>query len=287
MKKISKNKKFIIGLGIILLLVIIKNNAIITRGKLAEYNTLDKKIRELEETDLNYYEDNREEISKYLDLKKKYESVEESFNDYKNKYPDDLSSEINTRKDELNKYYKEAVKLENKLKEEKSAKAKKEQQIASSNSQGNSSSQGNSYSNSNGNYYSNGGNSSNYSHGHRHNNSSNKHIGKSVYIANGNSYYHAISNCKYLEGAKTQLVTLTSGMRKYECNCWTNPVPYKKPASNHNGGNSHSGGRTVYIASGNSYYHKTPYCKHLRGASTRSVGINNVGGKHPCNCIKY
>ena len=86
MKKISKNKKFIIGLGIILLLVIIKNNAIIKRGKLAEYNTLDKKIQELEETDLNYYEDNREEISKYLDLKKKYESVEESFNDYKNKY---------------------------------------------------------------------------------------------------------------------------------------------------------------------------------------------------------
>ena len=281
MRDISKNKKIIIGIGIILLLIIIKNNSIITRGKLAEYKTLDKKIQELEESDLTYYENNREEISKYLDLKKKYESVEESFNDYKNRYPDDLSNEIDATKDEVNKYYKEAINLEHKLKEERAEKTKKEQKIASSSSN----SQGNSYSNSNGNNYSSGGNSS-YNHGHKHNNSSNKHIGKNVYIANGNSYYHAISNCKYLEGAKTQLVTLTSGMRKYECNCWTNPVPYKKPVSN-NGGSSHSGGRTVYIASGNSYYHKTPYCKHLRGASTRAVGINNVGGKYPCNCIKY
>ena len=55
-----------------MLLIIIKNNSIITRGKLAEYKTLDKKIQELEESDLTYYENNREEISKYLDLKKKY-----------------------------------------------------------------------------------------------------------------------------------------------------------------------------------------------------------------------
>ncbi len=35
MRDISKNKKIIIGIGIILLLIIIKNNSIITRGKLA------------------------------------------------------------------------------------------------------------------------------------------------------------------------------------------------------------------------------------------------------------
>ena len=73
MRDISKNKKIIMSIGIILLLIIITNNSIITRGKLAEYKTLDKKIQELEEIDLNYYENNREEISKYLDLKKKYE----------------------------------------------------------------------------------------------------------------------------------------------------------------------------------------------------------------------
>ena len=119
--------------------------------------------------------------------------------------------------------------------------------------------------------------------------SSNEHIGKSVYIANGNSYYHAISNCKYLEGAKTSLVTLTSDMRKFECNCWTNPVIYKpsSSSSSSSSGSSSSGGRTVYIASGNSYYHSSSSCKFLRGASVTAVGINNVGGKQACNCIKY
>ena len=107
-------------------------------------------------------------------------------------------------------------------------------------------------------------------------------------MSNGNSYYHAISNCKYLEGARTSLVTLTSSMRKYECNCWTNPVVYKKPSSSSSsGGSSNSGGRTVYIANGNSYYHKSASCKFLRGASVKAVGINNVGGKHACNCVKY
>ena len=109
-------------------------------------------------------------------------------------------------------------------------------------------------------------------------------------MANGNSYYHAISNCKYLEGTKTSLITLTSSMRKYEYNCWTNPVVYKKPSSSSSsssGGSPSSRGRTVYIASGNSYYHKSDSCKFIRGASVKAVGINNVGGKHACNCMKY
>ena len=121
------------------------------------------------------------------------------------------------------------------------------------------------------------------------NSSSNKHIGKSVYIANGNSYYHVISNCKYLEGAKTSLVTLRSDMRKFECNCWTNPVSYKPPSSSSSSssGSSSTGGRTVYVASENSYYHGSSSCKFLNGASVTAVDINNVDGKHACNCIKY
>lgn len=271
------NKKIIIGIMAafaIGIFAISQNNSIITRQKLKEYKSLDKKIQELEEKDSKYYSDNYEEISKYLDLRVKYEDVEQSFNEYKEKYPDDLSEEIETAKEEVNEYYAKAIKLENELKE---ARAKKEEsQVASSNN----------YSGS----YSNGGSSnSGSSNGHSHNNSSsNKHIGKSVYIANGNSYYHAISNCKYLEGAKTSLVTLTSSMRKYECNCWTNPVVYKKPSSSSSSsGSSSSGGRTVYIASGNSYYHSSSSCKFLRGASVKAVGINNVGGKHDCNCVKY
>lgn len=205
----------------------------------------------------------------------KYEDLEQSFYEYKEKYPDDLADDIEKAKEEVNEYYAKAIKLEHELKE---AKAKKqESQIASSNSSTGS--------------YSNGGSSSqsSSSHGQGHNDSSsNKHIGKSVYVSNGNSYYHAISNCKYLEGARTYVVTLTSSMRKYECNCWTNPVVYKKPSSSSSsGGSSNSGGRTVYIASGNSYYHKSSSCKFLRGASVKAVGINNVGGKHPCNCVKY
>ena len=41
------------------------------------------------------------------------------------------------------------------------------------------------------------------------------------------------------------------------------------------------------MANGNSYYHKSASCKFIRGASVKAVGINNVGGKHACNCMKY
>ena len=271
------NKTILAGIAVVVigLFILSPNNSIITRKKLKEYEGLDKKIQELDEESSKYYSDNKDKISEYLDLRVKYEDVEKSFYEYKEKYPDDLAEDIEKAKEEVNEYYEKAIKLEHELKE---AKAKKqESQIASSNSSTGS--------------YSNGGSSSqsSSSHGQGHKDSSyNKHIGKSVYVSNGNSYYHAISNCKYLGGARTYVVTLTSSMRKYECNCWTNPVVYKKPSSSSSsGGSSNSGGRTVYIASGNSYYHKSSSCKFLRGASVKAVGINNVGGKHPCNCVKY
>lgn len=116
-----------------------------------------------------------------------------------------------------------------------------------------------------------------------------EHYGEKVYIAKGNSYYHKISNCKYLEGADTTKVTLDSSLNKYECNCFENPVVYK-PKTHHTESESHhsgSSGNYVYIASGNSYYHKSSDCKFLDGASTKKVSLSNVGGKHPCNCIKY
>lgn len=119
----------------------------------------------------------------------------------------------------------------------------------------------------------------------------NEHIGEYVYVANGNSYYHTISNCKYLEGASTSYVKLTSDMRKFECNCWENPVEYNPPSSSSNEGSSSetssSSGKTVYIAKGNSYYHNSSSCKFLNGASAYGVDLNDVGGKHACNCVKY
>lgn len=119
----------------------------------------------------------------------------------------------------------------------------------------------------------------------------NEHIGEYVYVANGNSYYHTISNCKYLEGASTSYVKLTSDMRKFECNCWENPVEYNPPSSSSNEGSSNetssSSGKTVYIAKGNSYYHNSSSCKFLNGASAYGVDLNDVGGKHACNCVKY
>lgn len=128
-------------------------------------------------------------------------------------------------------------------------------------------------------------NSSNYDKG------DNEHIGEYVYITNGNSYYHTISNCKYLEGASTSYVKLTSDMRKFECNCWENPVEYNPPSSSSNEGSSNetssSSGKTVYIAKGNSYYHNSSSCKFLNGASAYGVDLNDVGGKHACNCVKY
>lgn len=119
----------------------------------------------------------------------------------------------------------------------------------------------------------------------------NEHIGEYVYVANGNSYYHTISNCKYLEGASTSYVKLTSDMRKFECNCWENPVEYNPPSSSSNEESfnemSSSSGKTVYIAKGNSYYHNSSSCKFLNGASAYGVDLNDVGGKHACNCVKY
>ncbi|OXX82626.1 hypothetical protein AVM15_17265 [Paraclostridium benzoelyticum] len=110
-------------------------------------------------------------------------------------------------------------------------------------------------------------NSSNYDKG------DNEHIGEYVYITNGNSYYHTIPNCKYLEGASTSYVKLTSDMRKFECNCWENPVEYNPPSSSSNEGSSNETSSSS--------------CKFLNGASAYGVDLNDVGGKHACNCVKY
>lgn len=262
-------KSIVLIISVIIVFALIQNNTLITRHQLKEYKSLDEKMQRLDDESSKYYSDNQEKISNYLDLRVKYEEIEKSFNEYKEKYPDDLEDDIENAKNEVNEYYEKAIKIENELKKAKEEKRKS--QIASSSTSSNSSS--------------NSGNGNNHSHSHN-NTSANKHIEKKVYIANGNSYYHAISNCKYLEGAETSLVTLTSSMRKYECNCWTNPVVYK-PSTSSSSGSSNSGGRTVYVASGNSYYHKSSSCKFIRGASVKAVSINNVGGKHACNCMKY
>lgn len=119
----------------------------------------------------------------------------------------------------------------------------------------------------------------------------NEHIGEYVYVSSGNSYYHNISNCKYLEGASTSYVKLTSDMRKFECNCWENPVEYNPPTSSRNeissNETSSSSGKTVYIAKGNSYYHNSPNCKFLNGANAYGVDLNDICSKHACNCVKY
>ncbi|MBS5969783.1 MAG: cell envelope integrity protein TolA [Clostridium perfringens] len=41
-----------------------------------------------------------------------------------------------------------------------------------------------------------------------------------------------------------------------------------------------------YVASGNSYIHKTPDCKFIRGKATSRVSVS-ASGKHICNCWRY
>ncbi|MGU8377305.1 hypothetical protein ACV3M6_02440 [Clostridium perfringens] len=41
-----------------------------------------------------------------------------------------------------------------------------------------------------------------------------------------------------------------------------------------------------YVASGNSYVHKTPDCKFIRGKATSKVSVSS-SGKHTCNCWRY
>lgn len=221
-------------------------------------------------SNISYYESRNKELKESIDNMESDEYINEITKDEELATLQKENKEIRVVIDE----YKEEIKEIEKEKEETSYLAN-----SSDSSYGSSNSNGN---------YSGGSSSNNY--GSSNNSSSNKHIGKGVFIAAGNRYYHAISNCKYLEGASTSYVTLTYNMNKFECNCWTNPVVYKPSSSSSNNsssGGSSSGGKAVYIAPGNSYYHASSSCKFLRGASVQAVGINNVGGKHPCNCIKY
>ena len=41
-----------------------------------------------------------------------------------------------------------------------------------------------------------------------------------------------------------------------------------------------------YVASGNSYVHKTPDCKFIRGKATSRVSVS-ASGKNICNCWRY
>ena len=41
-----------------------------------------------------------------------------------------------------------------------------------------------------------------------------------------------------------------------------------------------------YVDSGNSYVHKTPDCKFIRGKATSRVSVSD-SGKHTCNCWRY
>jgi len=94
------NKTILAGIAVVVigLFVLSQNNSIITRKKLKEYESLDKKIQELDEENSKYYSDNKDEISDYLDLRVKYEDVEKSFYEYKEKYPDDLEEDIEKAK---------------------------------------------------------------------------------------------------------------------------------------------------------------------------------------------
>lgn len=56
-------------------------------------------------------------------------------------------------------------------------------------------------------------------------------------------------------------------------------------SSSNNSSNSGTTGGTYYIASGNRYYHKTPSCKFIKGAS--ATATSNISGKFACNCVKY
>lgn len=234
--------------------------------------------------DIRYYESRNKELKESIDYMESDEYINEVTKDEELISLQKENKEIALVVDE----YKEEIKeIEEEIEKEKKIEMEKESYLADSSNNSYGDGYSNSYSNSNGSY-SGGSRYNNYN--SSNNSSSNKHIGKGVFIAAGNRYYHAISNCKYLEGASTSYVTLTYNMNKFECNCWTNPVVYKPSSSSSSSGSngsSSSGGRTVYIAPGNSYYHASSSCKFLRGASTQAVGINNVGGKHPCNCIKY
>lgn len=101
------NKTILAGIAVVVigLFVLSQNNSIITRKKLKEYESLDKKIQELDEESSKYYSNNKDQISDYLDLRVKYEDVEKSFYEYKEKYPQYLKIEFHLVKGQLLNFY--------------------------------------------------------------------------------------------------------------------------------------------------------------------------------------
>ena len=192
---IGKSYKFevhsLINLSIILFIIIAwilpSGSALISKDELEEYKSLAKKIEDSYEESSRYYDENYEDISKYLDLRVEYEEVYKEFEEYKIENPESLLEDVKQAKEDVNKYYAQATELKNK--------------VASSSFSTQSSSPSN-----------NNNNSSNK-------NESNRYIGKSVYISNGNSYYHAISSCKFLQGASAKAVDLNNVGGKHACNC--------------------------------------------------------------------
>ena len=101
----QKHKYFLnitICIAVLILFIFSRNNTLILNEKLYQYRNLDSNIAELKSDTDQYYSENSDRISKYLELESKYEELEEEFIKYKENYPSDLVTEIEDKKDEVN-----------------------------------------------------------------------------------------------------------------------------------------------------------------------------------------
>ena len=98
----QKHKYFLnitICIAVLILFIFSRNNTLILNEKLYQYRNLDSNIAELKSDTDQYYSENSDRISKYLELESKYEELEEEFIKYKENYPSDLVTEIEDKKD--------------------------------------------------------------------------------------------------------------------------------------------------------------------------------------------
>lgn len=137
-------------------------------------------------------------IDKNRDLEQNSKDLDKKWKEYQGKYPQSLVSEYNTLVATNQDYINEIARLEREIEQSKLVSNTTNSTKQESNKVVNDTSNTN-----------NKGQSSTQSSG-----------GTSVYIADGNKYYHKTSSCKFIKGLSTHKVKLEDYPNKYQCNCW-------------------------------------------------------------------
>ena len=206
-------KKYrIITVVLVLGIIFMTNNSVIKTPE-SEAINLQMKIEKLMKKISKYDDEEYDLIERYTALNEKYEELDKLFNEYELKYPESLDDDIQKAKKEVDKYYAQVMGFKYKDEDEKEDIWDNEVASYGTSTSTNSSLDYDSPSGSSSS------NEESTSESNSHSNvSSNKHIGESVYIANGNSFYHSGVGCKSLRGTSMKVIDINNVGVNHACN---------------------------------------------------------------------